>query len=84
MWYLKLGADGYYTIKSATNKSFIIDAAANPPKVGSNVSIWTTKNQNNQKWVIEPSTNALISSATLPTQVSCSMLQGFLLSAERT
>ena len=71
MWYLKLGADGYYTIKSATNKSFIIDAAANPPKVGSNVSIWTTKNQNNQKWVIEPSTNGsyIIRNAANPSLV---------------
>ena len=57
MWYLKLGADGYYTIKSAANDRFILDAAASSPKVGSNVSIWSSKNQDNQKWIIEPSTN---------------------------
>ena len=61
----------HHTIKSSANKSFIIDAAANPPKVGSNVSIWTTKNQNNQKWVIEPSTNGsyIIRNAANPSLV---------------
>ena len=49
--------DSYYTIRSAANKSFILDAAANPPRAGSNVSIWTSKNQANQKWIIEQLAN---------------------------
>lgn len=50
-------SQGYYTIRSAANKSFILDAAANPPRAGSNVSIWTSKNQANQKWIIEQLAN---------------------------
>lgn len=71
MWYLKLGADGYYTIKSAANDRFILDAAASSPKVGSNVSIWSSKNQDNQKWIIEPSTNGsyIIRNAANPSLV---------------
>ena len=46
-------ANKTYEISSLSNSSFVLDAAANPPKIGANVSIWTKKNQANQKWYIQ-------------------------------
>ena len=46
-------ANKTYEISSVSNSSFVLDAAANPPKIGANVSIWTKKNQANQKWYIQ-------------------------------
>ena len=46
-------ANKTYEISSVSNSSFVLDAAANPPKIGANVSIWKKKNQANQKWYIQ-------------------------------
>ena len=46
-------ANKTYEISSLSNSSFVLDAAANPPNIGANVSIWTKKNQANQKWYIQ-------------------------------
>ena len=46
-------ANKTYEISSLSNSSFVLDAAANPLKIGANVSIWTKKNQANQKWYIQ-------------------------------
>ena len=46
-------ANKTYEISSLSNSSFVLDAAANPPKIGANVSIWTKKNQANQKWYLQ-------------------------------
>ena len=46
-------ANKTYEISSRSNSEYVLDAAANPPKIGANVSIWKKKNQANQKWYIQ-------------------------------
>ena len=53
-WYFMPDGEGYYTIKSAANQDYVLDAAGANPALGANISVWSRKNnQLNQKWTIE-------------------------------
>jgi hypothetical protein len=42
--------DGYFRIASASNTTFVLDAAGAAPKAGANVSIWIDNGGKNQLW----------------------------------
>ena len=55
-----LSNSAQYRLTSVSNSRYVLDAANSTPKVGSNVSVWTSHGGNNQKWIIEETSGGYI------------------------
>ena len=52
-----LSNSAQYRLTSVSNSRYVLDAANSTPKVGSNVSVWTSHGGNNQSWYLVPDGN---------------------------
>lgn len=63
-----------YQLVSTANSNYVLDASGATPKLGSNVSIWTSNGGNNQKWYFMPDGNGFYT-------IKCAANQDYVLDA---